>query len=181
MNKFLTIGLGAAAIVILAFVGVRLFGSGGSGLGGAPSASPMATPSPTSFGGSVEYHVDGGSANTELDVVAEGSRISGTAVTTFARGVHAVQAECAARSGDYWAVVGTIEQSTVPGESPGHWSAVVVKDGSPQEILIWLSDAKSEGDDCDAWLASFDFANVGDENLEPVESGALVGPADQTP
>ncbi|HJP71762.1 MAG TPA: hypothetical protein VJ975_08595 [Candidatus Limnocylindria bacterium] len=181
MNKFVTIGLGAAAVVFIAVVGIQLFGSGGSGLGADTSTAPAATSSPTSFGGTAEYHVDGGPATTVIEAVADGPSVSGTAVTTFVRGVHTVEVECAARSGDYWAVAGTIERSTVPGESAGLWSAVVVADGSPQQILIWLSDDKSDGSDCDAWLASFDFADIGIENLEPVESGALVGPPDTTP
>jgi hypothetical protein len=50
MNKFVTIGLGAAAVVVLLFVGVQLLGSGGGGFGTAPSPStePTATPDPTS-------------------------------------------------------------------------------------------------------------------------------------
>src|SRR6188508_3089454 len=52
MNKFVTIGLGAAAVVVLVFVGAQLFGSpsGGTGaLGGepTPTAEPTATPAPS--------------------------------------------------------------------------------------------------------------------------------------
>lgn len=181
MNKFITIGLGAAAVIVLAFVGLGVFGSGESGFGSDPSTAPAPTRSAASFGGTVDYKIDGRAATTEVDVVADGPSVSGSAVTTLVSGVHTVRVECAARSGDYWAVAGTTEQSTVPGESAGQWSAVVVEDGSPQQIAIWLSDDKSDGRDCDAWLASFDFANIGIENLEPVESGAMVGPPDTTP
>jgi hypothetical protein len=57
MNKIVTIGLGAAAVVVLVFIGAQLFGSPGGGTGGdltaspeptatvAPSASPQAPPS----------------------------------------------------------------------------------------------------------------------------------------
>ena len=51
MNKFVTIGLGAAAVVVLVFLGAQLFGSpsGGPGLGGEPTATaePTATPAPS--------------------------------------------------------------------------------------------------------------------------------------
>ena len=52
MNKFVTIALGAAAVVVLVFVGAQLFGSptgGTGGPGGEPTASsePTATPEPT--------------------------------------------------------------------------------------------------------------------------------------
>jgi hypothetical protein len=45
MNKFLAIGLGAAAVVVALFVGVQLFGSPSGGTGG--QASPTATVEPT--------------------------------------------------------------------------------------------------------------------------------------
>jgi hypothetical protein len=107
--------------------------------------------------------------------------VAGTAVTTFVGGTHTVRLECAARDGDTWAYGGTIEQTTVSGETAGKWSAVIVKDGSPQQVGIWLSDDKVEGSDCDGWLASIDLALIGAENFVPVASGALVPPPDLAP
>jgi hypothetical protein len=46
MNKFVVFGLGAAAVVVLLFVGAQLFGSPSGGTGG-PGATPTATPEPT--------------------------------------------------------------------------------------------------------------------------------------
>ena len=181
MNKFVTIGLGAAAVVVLLFVGVQLIGPGSGGLGGAPSATSMASPSPTQFGGTANYESDEGTGTTEIDAVADGASVSGTAVTTLGSDTHAVRLECAIQSDEYWAVGGTIEETTVPGESAGHWSAVIVKDGSPQRIAIWLSDSKAEGSDCDGWLASHDFAGVDPGAFQPVESGELMPPPDLTP
>ena len=71
--------------------------------------------------------------------------MSGTAVTTLSRGTHTVQLECASRDGDTWALAGTVEQTTVPGEKAGDWSAVIVRDGSPQHIAIWLSTDQGGG------------------------------------
>ena len=78
-------------------------------------------------------------ATTEVDAVADGASVSGTAVTAFRGGTHTVRLGCAARYGGTWVLGGTIEKSTVPGESAGAWSAVTVKDGSPQQIAVWLS------------------------------------------
>ena len=59
MNKLLTIGLGAAAVVVVLIVGAQLFGSPDGGTGGEPSPSPEAsvaepttepTPEPTPVG-----------------------------------------------------------------------------------------------------------------------------------
>jgi hypothetical protein len=47
MNKFVSIGLGAAAVVVVAVLGVQLLGAPSPGAGVAPTASPSATPSPT--------------------------------------------------------------------------------------------------------------------------------------
>jgi hypothetical protein len=150
-------------------------------IGCSPAASPSPAPvasasSSGAFGGSVDYQSDGGTATTEVDVVADGASVSGTAVTTSGAGTHTVQVECAARDGDTWALGGTTEQTTAPDGKAGDWSAVIVKDGSPQQIGIWVSDPKSEGIDCDGWLAAIDFTTLPAEALVPVESGALVPP-----
>lgn len=164
----------------------------------APSTAASVSPSPTqatastpasvaslgaspgssgAIGGTVQYQVDGGPATTEVNLVADGATVSGTAVTTFGGGTHTVRLGCATRSGDTWALGGKTEQTTMHGERAGDWSAVIVKDGSPQRIGIWLSDDPSKASDCAAWLATTDFANIGPENFNPVESGALVPPA----
>ena len=46
MNKFLAIGLGAAAVVVALFVGYQLFGSPHGGLGADPSATATSEPTP---------------------------------------------------------------------------------------------------------------------------------------
>jgi hypothetical protein len=182
MSKFLTLGLGAAAVVVALVVGTRLLAPPGPpGPGGAPSVTPSPTPSSAPIGGIVQYQLDGAAATTEVEAVADGASVTGTAVTTRIATAHTVRLECAARDGDTWAFGGTIEKTTVSGEAAGGWSAVIVKDGSPQRIAIWLSDHKSAGSDCDGWLASIDLADIGAENFQPVESGALVSPPDPAP
>lgn len=135
----------------------------------------------SAIGGTVEYLLDGAAATTEVDATADGASVSGTAVTTFVGGIHTVRLECAARDGATWALGGTTEQTTVAGERAGDWSAVVVKDGSPQQIGIWFSDSKSEGVDCDGWLAAIDLADLDPSNFRPVGSGALAPPPDLAP
>jgi hypothetical protein len=142
-----------------------------------PEATLGATPGSTrALGGTVQFQIDELPATTDVDVVADGASASGTAVTTLSGGTHTVRLECAARYGDVWVLGGTVEQSTVEPDSAGTWSAVIVKDGSPQQILIWTSDPKSGGMDCGGWLESIDPAEIGPENFQPVESGALVSP-----
>ena len=116
-------GLGLLALIAIATV------TGCAGLGTGPS---------TALGGTIEFRSDGAPATTKVDVTSDGGGVSGTAVTTFGSGTHTVKVECAARDGDTFAFAGTTEQTTVPGEAAGDWSAVIVKDGSPQKIGILL-------------------------------------------
>ncbi len=181
MNKLLPISLGVAAVVVALVVGMQFLPPASGGVGGGPSPTPSASPTSTPVGGTVQFQSDGAPATTVVDAVADGASVSGTAVTTFAAGTHTVRLECAARDGDTWAFGGTTEQTTVPGERAGDWSLVDVRDGSPPLIGIWLGDAKSEGSDCESWLASIGLADIGTENFSPVVSGALVPPPDLAP
>jgi hypothetical protein len=182
VSKLVPIGLGAAAVIAVLFLGSQFIGSPSSSVGG-PASQPTAsaTPSTTPIGGKVEYRSDGNPATTEVEAVADGSSVSGTAVSTSPSGTHTVQLECAVRDGDTWAFGGTVEQTTVPGERAGYWSAVMVRDGSRQHVAIWLSDDKVEGIDCAGWLGAVDMADVGLENFVAVDSGALVPPPDLAP
>lgn len=145
-------------------------------------AAGVGSPSPTgALGGIVHYQLDGAPATTEIDAVADSASVSGTAVTTFRAGTHTVRLGCATQNGDTWALGGTTEQTTVAGERAGDWSAVIVKNGPPQQIGIWLGDDPSKASDCEAWLASTDFANIGAENFSAVESGSLVPPPVSAP
>ena len=200
MNTYAKLAAGLAAVVIVAFVALRLV-PGGSNSGGTttaiPTVTPTATPAPTlspaastagatpsqpgAFGGTVRWGNPGAvPVTTEIDAVANGATVTGTAVSTFPQGVHTVRLGCVARKGDSWAVAGTVEKSTLPGESPGFWSVVTVKNGSPEQIAMWLSGDRADGD-CPGFLASFGFDQLGPENFAPVESGELVPPPDPAP
>jgi hypothetical protein len=54
MNKIVTIGLGAAAVVLALVVGIQLFGSPSGGLGGEPTAEPTVDPTPTAVPSAAE-------------------------------------------------------------------------------------------------------------------------------
>ncbi len=180
MNKLVPFGLGAAALVAVLAIGSQLLGPvAPGGVGAAPTAEPAASPSPPPIGGTVEYQMDGGAATTIVTATADGASVSGTAITTFVGGTHTVGLECATDYGDTWALAGTVEQTTVPGEQAGDWSVVLVKDGSPQQVGIVWSIEKSSGSDCDAFLRN--FSGWDPSALNPVESGALVPPPDLAP
>ena len=129
----------------------------------------------------MQFKLDGGTATTTVDAVADGAEVSGTAVTAYFEGTHTVRLGCATQKGDIWTLGGTTEKSTIHNEAPGTWSALMVKAGSPQQIAIWFSQDASAAKDCDAWLASFNPLEFGTETWTPVESGSLVFPADLAP
>jgi hypothetical protein len=160
----------------------------------APAASASGTQAPATsttprasgaFGGVAKFQLDGSPATTEINAVADGASVSGTAVTTFHGGIHTVRLGCATQGGGTWVVGGTVETTTVHGESAGAWSAVIVKDGSPPQIGIWLSADPADASDCEAWLASFDPAELFREadpgTFNPLESGTLVPPPASAP
>lgn len=181
MNTYVKLIGAAAAVLLVAVVGYQsLPANPAGGTGGQPTLAPSPSPT-TAFGGVVQYHVDGNAATTDIDAVTDGASVSGTAVTKLGTGTHTVRLACAARDGDAWVVAGTTEKTTVAGERPGAWSAVIVKDGSPQQIAIWLSEDASAASDCGAFVASFDAAGLDTDVFEAVESGALVPPADPAP
>ena len=191
MSNLAKVALAAAAVVAVVFGASRLLPTA-SGPGttppsptASPTVTPTGTPTPTptgAFGGTVEFTGDAGApGTTAIDAVATGGRVSGTAVTTLRQGVHTVRLACAAREGDVWVVGGKVEKSTIPGEPAGTWSAVLVKDGSPQRIFTWLSDDPSAASDCESWLATFGPDGIGPSDYTAVESGELVPPADLTP
>jgi len=181
VSKLVPLGLGAAAVIAVLFIGTRFIGSPSSNVGGAPSAEPTASPSPTQIGGTVQYEIDGRAATTEVTAVGDGASVSGTAITTVGAGSHTVRLECADRDDDTWVLAGTTEQTTFSGEKAGDWSVVLVRDGSPQLVGIWFSADPEYGSDCDSWLAASDFSTLGLGEFAPVESGALVPPPDLAP
>lgn len=149
------------------------------------SAAPSTTaasvaPAPSSigeFGGTVTYQLDGSPATTAIDAVASGTGLSGTAVTTFGEGKHTVRVECADKDAGNWMLGGTVASTTVHGESAGAWSAVIVRDGSPKKIGIWLSAGPEAGATCDEFLSSIDPGEIDASLFWPIESGELIPPA----
>ena len=187
MSNLAKVALAAAAVVAVLFGASRLLptASGPGTTNASPTPSPTVTPAPTAtgaFGGSVEFTGDAGAPGmTVVDAVATGDKVSGTAVTTLREGIHTVRLACAARDGDFWVVGGKVEKSTIPGEPTGTWSAVLVKDSSPQRLFTWLSDDPSAASDCESWLATFGPDGIGIADYATVESGKLVPPADLAP
>jgi hypothetical protein len=151
--------------------------STGSAAPAASAPAPAASASQAgAFGGAVQFKYDGQPTTTTVDAAADGTSVSGTAVTQIGNSTHTVQLGCAAQVDDMWAVAGKTEKSDVEGGRVGDWSAVIVKPGSPAKIGIWVSDPPSTAADCNAWLKGIDFAALDDGLFDAVESGTLTPP-----
>ena len=135
VNSYVKPLLAVAAIVVVAVAGFAVLRPSGAGIGAPPATEPP-TLSPSTFGGTVDYRVNGARSTTEVEAVANGTTVTGTAVTTFPNGTHTVRVGWFTRDGDIWALGGTVEKSTIPGEPPGEWSAVIVSERSPQRIEL---------------------------------------------
>jgi hypothetical protein len=190
MSNLAKVALAAAAVIAVAFGASRLLptNSGPGTIQPSPTPSPTVTatetPTPTAtgaFGGIAHYGTALDPSTTEVDAVAIGESISGTAVTTSRSGTHTVRLECADRDGNTWVLGGTTEKSTVPGEPAGTWSAVLVRDGSPQLIAIWLSGDPQDASNCEEWLALNDSSELPSTEFTPMESGELVPPPHLAP
>ena len=168
-------------LVVSALLVVGCAGASGSP---APAASVPAAASPSqggAFGGAVQFKYHGTASTTTVDAAADGTSVSGTAVTQIGKGTHTVQLGCAAQTADMWAVAGKTENSNVEGGRAGDWSAVIVKPGSPAKIGIWVSEDASAASDCDAWLKAVDLPTLDLTGFETVESGTLTPPAGLVP
>jgi hypothetical protein len=81
MNKILTVGLGAAAVVVVLLVGAQFFGPASGGVGSDPTATPEPTPSATPWTGlnagaflitGDDGSFDGAPLDITVDIVAPG-------------------------------------------------------------------------------------------------------------
>src|SRR5690349_20688452 len=116
-------GMSMRSIVGVLVSAILVVGCAGSTPSAAPAASAPAAAASASgagaFGGAVQFKYHGKAATTKVDAVADGSNVSGTAVTDIGdasdlgKGTHTVQLGCAAKAGDMWAVAGKTEKSSV--------------------------------------------------------------------
>jgi hypothetical protein len=170
--------MGMRSILGVLVTALLVAGCAGSTGGAAPAASaPAASTAAGGFGGAVQFKYHGQPTTTTVDAVADGTSVSGKAVTQIGKGTHTVQLGCAAKAGEMWAVAGKTEKSDVEGGRAGDWSAVIVMPGAPAKVGIWVSDDPSTASDCGAWLKGIDFATLDPQLFDTVESGALTPPA----
>ena len=77
-----------------------------------------------------------------------------------------------------WILGGEIVQSTSEGQAVGTRSAVIVRDGSPQQVILWFEDPSSPaGAGCAAFVNAIPDEEVVNGGFVPVEEGEISLPA----
>jgi hypothetical protein len=140
MNKLVPIGVGAAAVLVIAVVGYQLLPRNG-GVGGSPTIAPSPTPSLLAKG---TFEVNG--INTTLDATGSGTNVSGTLTGSNSDGAYTVDLKCEKTiDGRRW-IGGDVTRSTNLQNAPvGSRTAIVLKPGSPVEgtFIFQMSDPAS--------------------------------------
>ncbi len=108
----------------------------------------------TPVSGQVTFPLGDQSATVNADASAIGSRLAGTATVAIASDRFTIGLECSRMFDDTtWILGGEIIQSTSEGQAVGTRSAVIVRDGSPQQVILWFEDPSSPaGAGCAAFV-----------------------------
>lgn len=138
---------------------------------------PPSTANPIS--GRVTFPLGDQSATVDVDASAIDSLLTGTATVAVGPGRFTIGLECFRMFDDTtWVLGGEIIQSTSEGQAVGARSAVIVRDGSPQQAILWFEDPSSPaGAGCAAFVNAIPDEEVVNGGFVPVEDGEISLPA----
>ena len=163
MNIYAKLAAGAAAVLVLAFVGYQ-FLPGNGGIGGKPTIAPSPSPGVLARG---TFAANG--INTTLDATGAGSDVSGSMTGSNSDGAFTVDLQCERTIDGLLWIGGDVTQSTSLQNAPvGTRTAIVLKPGSPvQAVFVFqMNDPRSA-----SCLAFFDdMLALGDpgDSLDPI-------------
>lgn len=169
MNTVMRIAAVTAAGLVPVVVGSR-FLPGGSNVGG-PSAVSISGQVTFLLGGVDEFTVG-------VDASAIGSSLSGSAAVSYDGGDVRIRFGCARLfDATTWMLAGEIEGATPGTVDVGTRTALIVREGSPQQVGLWFEDAPPAAD-CDAFVSAIPADAVEDPaSLSPVTDGRISLPA----
>jgi hypothetical protein len=113
----------------------------------------------------------------KLSAKEAGDQVSGTAEIVSDEGGEAfsIQLECAPKRNEVLILGGSVSQSNMQEPKVGTGSAVLLKPGEPDRMLVWFADAPPAGD-CDAFARDIPDEVLADENaFQPVEGDIQTG------
>ena len=151
MNKIVTIGLTAAAVVVALFLGAQFFGVPSGGVGSQPTATPEPTPVAVPLAsGSFSAPLGEFGEAFDIQAVRTGDDVSGTMEISNpagAEGAYSVDVQCARTTDDDVLLIGgEVTESTYQEfVEEGAYVVLMLAPGTPMRIL-WAVDVIA-GDD----------------------------------
>jgi hypothetical protein len=113
----------------------------------------------------------------KLSAKEAGDKVSGTAEIISDEGGEAfsINLECAPKRNEVLILGGSVSESNMQEPKVGTGSAVLVKPGEPDRMLLWFADSPPAGD-CDAFARDIPDEVLADENaFQPVEGDIKTG------
>jgi hypothetical protein len=113
----------------------------------------------------------------KLSAKEAGDQVSGTAEIISDEGGEAfsIQLQCAPKRNDVLILGGSVSESNLQDVKVGTGSAVLVKQGEPDRMLLWFADSPPAGD-CDAFARNLPDEVLTDENaFQPVQGDIQTG------
>jgi hypothetical protein len=155
MKFLLPIVAAGAAVAVLAVVLGGQFLRNDSIIGAPSSITPSAPAGERPVSGQVSATFGSSAATIDVDGSATGSALSGTAKVSFGafqevpelEDMFLIGLQCARQLDDTtWILGGVIEESTHTGQTVGSAAALIVRDSSPQQVVLWFDDAAPTAD-----------------------------------
>jgi hypothetical protein len=143
---------------------------------GPTSIQPTLGPGRTVAEGTAKFEL-GRPLTVTLSAEEAGDEVSGTAEIISDEGGEAfsIQLECAPERNDVLILGGTVSESNIQEAKVGTRSAVLLKQGEPDRMLLWFDDSPAAGD-CDAFARNIPDEVLANENaFQPVEGDIKTG------
>ena len=118
----------------------------------------------------------GRALTVRLSAEEAGDQVSGTAEIISDEGGEAlsIQLECAPKRNDVLILGGRVSESNMQEPKVGTGSAVLLKQGEPDRMIVWFADAPPAGD-CDAFARDTDEALANENRFQPVQGDIKTG------
>lgn len=118
----------------------------------------------------------GRALTVRLSAEEAGDEVSGTAEIISDKGgdAFAIDLECATERNDVLILGGRVSESNMQEPKVGTGSAVLLKPGEPDRMLMWFADAPPAGD-CDAFARDTDEALANENRFQPVQGDIETG------
>jgi hypothetical protein len=112
----------------------------------------------------------------KLSAKEAADEVSGTAEISDEGGdAFSIKLECAPKRNEVLILGGSVSESNMKEPKVGTGSAVLVKPGEPDRMLLWFADSPPAGD-CDAFARNIPDEVLADENaFQPVEGDIKTG------